>query len=244
MLNPFRSHPFPVQATLEKSIVLSFALPKESLSSFIPSRLELDTFDDKWAFLTIAMVSTTGLRPKGFPPLFGRNFFLVGYRIFVKYYTLKGRRLRGLYILRSETNKRSMQLLGNIFTHYNYETIDIQFDHQKENNRISSKKSQFQLEYSSLNEDLQLPNNSPFRSWKEARRFAGPLPFTFSYQEAKKEMIIVEGVRQNWKPQPINIQNYYFNFLENMDLPNAILANAFEITNIPYYWKKAKIEKW
>jgi len=29
-----------------------------------------------------------------------------------------------------------------------------------------------------------------------------------------------------------------------MKLPEILLANAFVIKNIPYYWKKGKIESW
>jgi len=29
-----------------------------------------------------------------------------------------------------------------------------------------------------------------------------------------------------------------------MNLKGCVLANAFEINNIPYFWKKGRIEKW
>jgi hypothetical protein len=33
-------------------------------------------------------------------------------------------------------------------------------------------------------------------------------------------------------------------FLNDLHLSNAVLANAFVISNIPYFWKKGKIEQW
>ena len=83
-----------------------------------------------------------------------------------------------------------------------------------------------------------------FQDWKEARRFAGPLPFTFSFDAHRNEVLIIEGVRENWTPQPIEVNHYDIHFLEEMGFKNAILANAFQIENIPYYWKKGKIETW
>ena len=74
----------------------------------------------------VAMVQTRELRPKGLPKFRGNSFFLIGYRIFVRYINKAGKRLRGLYILKSETDKKKMEWLGNIFTHYNYSTTDIQ----------------------------------------------------------------------------------------------------------------------
>jgi hypothetical protein len=89
-----------------------------------------------------------------------------------------------------------------------------------------------------------LPDNSPFTDWKEARRYAGPLPFTFTYNKATREVLIIEGVRQNWIPLPIKVIDYKFEYLKILHLKNPILANAFAIYNIPYYWKKGKIELW
>ena len=87
--------------------------------------MTLDTFKDQWAFIAVAMVQTSGLRPKGFPRFLGRDFFLIGYRIFVRFTTKEGKRLRGLYIIKSETNSEIMKFAGNIFTHYNYKTTHI-----------------------------------------------------------------------------------------------------------------------
>lgn len=240
MLSTLKNHPFAVEAFFESSLVLTFAVPKEELETLIPKCLELDTFDDKWAFVAVAMVQTKNLRPKGFPNFLGNDFFLIGYRIFVRYTTSQGKRLRGLYILKSETDKKKMAFMGNIFTHYNYTTTDIKIDE----NEISSEQSKFKIKFDSKETEAELPINSPFLNWKEARRFAGPLPFTFTYNEKTKAVLIIEGVRQNWKPSPIKIEHYDIDFLSRLDLKNPILANAFIISNIPYYWKKGKIDSW
>ncbi|MEO5777108.1 MAG: hypothetical protein ABIQ27_09380 [Flavobacterium sp.] len=89
-----------------------------------------------------------------------------------------------------------------------------------------------------------MPKNSPFKDWAEARRFAGPLPFTFTYNSESKEILIIEGVRQNWTPKPVCVLDYDFAFLKSLKLENPVLANAFIITDIPYYWKKGKKEIW
>ena len=81
-------------------------------------------------------------------------------------------------------------------------------------------------------------------AWKEARRFAGPLPFTFTYNPAKHEVLIIEGVRENWKPMAVNVLDHHFSFIDDLKIPEARLANAFIIRKIPYYWKKGKIESW
>jgi hypothetical protein len=244
MLSFLKNHPFAVEAFFESSVVLTFAVPKEQLESYIPICLQLDTLNDKWAFIAIAMVQTKDLRPKGFPRFMGNDFFLIGYRVFVRYTTNAGKNLRGLYILKSETDKKKMEMMGNMFTHYNYTTTDIL---QKENaisKKISSDKSKFSITLGLTEEEISLPENSPFHDWKEARRFAGPLPFTFTYNPNKNEVLIIEGVRQNWVPAPVKVIDYEFEFLNSLKLKDPILANAFVIKKIPYFWKKGKIESW
>lgn len=125
MLSLLKNHPFAIEAFFESSLIMTFAFPKETIQHLIPESLALDTFNNKWAFIAVAMVQTKKLRPKGFPEFMGNNFFLIGYRVFVRYKNNAGKSLRGLYILKSETDKKKMEFLGNIFTYYNYTTTDI-----------------------------------------------------------------------------------------------------------------------
>jgi len=244
MLSFLKNHPFAVESFFESSTVLTFAVPKEQLQNLIPECLQLDTFQDKWAFVAVAMVQTKELRPKGFPKFMGNNFFLIGYRVFVRYTSNTGKKLRGLYILKSETDKKKMEIMGNIFTHYNYTTTDINQSETNGTKELSSIKSNFKLTLDQAEQEVSLPENSPFADWKEARRYAGPLPFTFTYNKETKEVLIIEGVRQNWTPNPVKVIDYNFEFLDTIKLQNPVLANAFVIKNIPYQWKKGKIDLW
>jgi len=244
MLSSLKNHPFAVEAFFDSSIVVGFAVPKKELLSLLPECLEPDTFQDKWGFVALAMVSTKNLRPKGFPFFMGDDFFLTGYRIFVRYTTNAGKRLRGLYIIKSETDRRKMQFFGNIFTHYRYTTTDIKSIIEGSRTTISSIKSGLNIVVDAVTGDIPLPAGSPFNDWKEARRFAGPLPFTFTYNQGKKEVLIIEGVRENWVPAPIGLISWKSSFIDNLSLNGLVPANAFIIRNIPYHWKKGKRELW
>ncbi len=245
MTDLLKNHPFAVEAFFERSVVLTFSVPKARLEHLLPECLQLDTFKDHWAFVAMAMVQTKSLRPKGFPKIFGNDFFLTGYRVFVRKYTnTNGLRLRGLYILKSETNKKKIEFFWNIFTHYKYTTTDIKEKEHDKEIVIESNASRFKIELDLADGVVPLPENSPFADWKEARRFAGPLPFTFTYNKETKEVLIIEGVREHWQPNPIKVISYQLSFLEEMGLADAVLANAFVINQVPYYWKKGKIEQW
>ena len=244
MRESLKNHPFAVEAFFKRSIVLTFAVPKNELHQLIPDCLSLDTFDDEWGFIAIAMVQTRDLRPKGFPTFLGQDFFLIGYRVFVKYRNQADKRLRGLFILKSETDRKFMEVFGNLFTHYRYTTTDISQVRINDSIETSSLKSGFRFKIELGAGDVPLPVDSPFPDWKTARRYAGPLPFTFTCDPDRNEVLIIEGVRQNWIPKPIIVTEYECSFLESLNLDKPILANAFTITDIPYYWKRGKIEKW
>lgn len=243
MLDALKRHPFAVEAYFKSSVVLTFAFPKEDLEPLIPECLTLDTYDDKWGFVAVAMVQTKQLRPKGFPSYLGNDFFLIGYRIFTRYRDVRGKSLRGLYILKSQADKIWMTIVGNIFTHYNYTKIDVQQDYKGDQFNIYDKKGGFKIEYRG-DKTAPLPNASPFSDWKKARRYAGPLPFTFQYDNENKEVMIIEGVRSNWKPEPIHVETCEVPFLDQLPISKPILANAFRIKDVPYYWKKGRTETW
>lgn len=245
MLSFLKKHPFAVEAFFESSLVFTFAVPKKQVQHLIPDCLTLDTFEDKWAFIAVAMVQTKSLRPRGFPKILGNDFFLIGYRIFVRFRNRAGKNLRGLYILKSETDKKKMEFLGNIFTHYSYTTTDIRRIRQNGTTEISSHRSGFSVRIDdSGNEEMALPPGSPFADWKEARRFSGPLPFTFTWLPAENKILTIEGVRENWKPQPVKVLQHNFSFIDAFAFDGARLANAFIIRDIPYYWKRGKTEQW
>jgi hypothetical protein len=244
MLSWLKTHPFAVEAFFDRSLVLTFAAPAAEIQALLPASLVPDTFQNEWGFVAVALVQTRQLRPKGWPAFLGHDFCLVGYRAFVRYVTPAGKRLRGLYILRSETDRRHMELLGNLFTHYRYATTDITLTEDASGLLAASRQSDFHIQVAPPSPEVALPIGSPFASWAEARRFAGPLPFTFSVEAAARRIVIIEGVRQHWQPEPVAIEQAHVGFLSQLPLSKLVLANAFLVRNVPYHWKKGRTEPW
>lgn len=244
MLKFLKDHPFAVEAFFERSTVFTYAVEREQAEHLIPECLTLDLFDDRWAFIAVAMVQTRDLRPRGFPLVFGNDFVLIGYRVFVRYTDSSGKPMRGLYILKSQTNRRKMQVFGNFFTHYNYSTTDIERENKGGVISVESNRSDFRARFTEGDENTSLPTGSPFASWKEARKYAGPLPFTFTYEQDTKKVVIIEGVRKDWKPMPVAVTEHRFPFVDSLNLNETRLANAFTIRNVPYMWKRGRIDYW
>ena len=235
-----RRHPIPVRAHFDHSLVLTYALPAHVLEPLLPPGLTLDTYDG-YGFVAVAMVQTRDLRPTFLPRVFGQDFVLTGYRIFTKFRTPAGRTLRGLRILRSDADRALMVAGGNLLTHYNYRKCDASVAATQKALAICIRTPGGAADVdvtADLSADGNLPADSPFRTLHDARRFAGPLPYTFDYEPQTHAIIAIKGVRENWSPRLVDVdvrQLWFFN-REAFAGVTPILASAFHVRDIPYRW--------
>jgi uncharacterized protein YqjF (DUF2071 family) len=244
MLHLLRRHPLSIAAFFRHSLVLTYALPPEILAPLLPEGLVLDTFRG-YAFLAIALVETEHLRPGVLPAFLGRDFFLSGYRIFTR---LAGgaQSKRGLKILRSDTDREWMVRAGNLLTHYNYRLCRAALT--EDGNEIhwivrtESSEADLDVVAHLAGAPGALPEGSPFATMAEARRFAGPLPYTFEYEEQTGSITGVLAERQAWDPQPVVVEVRQNTFLEREPFCSArpILANAFHVRDVPYRWQRGR----
>jgi uncharacterized protein YqjF (DUF2071 family) len=247
MIASLQRHPFPVVARFDRVVAVSFAFPEGVLRTMIPRGLAIDAYEG-FGFVTVALVWTRKLRPAGFPEFLGRDFFLSGTRIFTRLEDESGRRLRGLKIIRSETDKRSMVWAGNLMTSYNYRLARVKIDEEGAETRIVVKRQggevSLDLRFDAVSPDPALPEGSPFPDWRTARRFAGPMPFTFS-PESDGTFVVIEGSRDEWKPRPVEVKSWEVGLFREEPLRGAtpILANAFVVEGVDYRWEKGRIVK-
>lgn len=240
-----RRHPFAVEAFFDRAIVLTYAFPQMQLRTYIPDCLSLDTYHDEYAFVAVAAVQTRDLRPKSFPRFLGQDFLLMGYRIFVRYENRAGKRMRGLYILKSETDRKSMEVLGNLLTRYHYVKTGVALENEGERTTVQCGNSGLLVTIDrSQDDNLALPAGSPFDELGDARRFAGPLPFTFSVEPNSRRIVIIEGVRTNWAPRPVRVTQHRVPFVTSLAESDPVLASAFMVDKVPYWWKRGVVERW
>jgi hypothetical protein len=244
MLHLLKRHPFPVKAHFGHSLVLTFAFPQDMLRPLLPPGLVLDTYANH-GFVAIALVETQRLRPSFLPAWLGQDFFLSGYRIFTRLGHASSA-LRGLYILRSDTNRLLMARAGNTLTHYHYSLCHAVCK-QSENHlrwQVTTPAAEADL---LVTADLgtkpaPLPEGSLFPDMQSARRFAGPLPYTFNYEARTNSIITVRGVREAWEPQPVrvSVEKLAYFCRDPFRQAPVQLANAFHLQNVPYRWERGR----
>jgi hypothetical protein len=216
------------------------------LQSLLPPGLTVDTYGD-YGFIAIAMVQTKKLHPAFLPAALGVDFFLTGYRVFARF-TAKPS-LRGLRILRSDTDRLLMAVGGNLLTHYGY--VHCQAAMTAEGGRlhvtVTSPGAAADLDVVAdlSSRPAPLPAGSPFANLEDARRFAGPLPYTFDYERETNSIVMIKATRSSWEPQPISVDVRKATFLEHPPFSTVapILANAFHVENVPYRWERGVVER-
>jgi hypothetical protein len=243
MLHLLRRHPVAVAAYFRHALVLTYALPQEVLEPLLPVGLELDLWRGV-GFLAVALVQTEGLRPSFLPAWCGCDFFLSGYRIFAR--LSGGNSLRGLRILRSDTDRRLMVTAGNLLTHYNYSLCKAELEERDGEIEWTVTTPQGEADLDVVanvgDEPAALPAGSPFQSMAEARRFAGPLPYTFDYENETRGIIGIRAMRPEWNPKPVAVEVKQATFFEQEPFCRClpVLANAFHVQGVPYEWQRGR----
>lgn len=247
MRHLLQRHPVPMRTRFANSLVLTYALPPHLLAPLVPPGLTLDTYTDpagtEHGFVAAAVVDTRALRPAALPARLGRDLILTGYRVFTRFPTPGGRTMRGLRILRSDTGDRLMAVGGNLFSRYRYH-------HARIGTRTLGDTLEFKVLSSDGHADLHvradlastpapLPPGSPFADARAARRFAGPLPYTFEYESQTRSIIVVKATRTHWDPVPVSVDVPRLTFFDHGPFAGShpVLANAFHVADVDYGWE-------
>jgi hypothetical protein len=136
-----------------------------------------------------------------------------------------------------------MTVLGDLFTRHRYTYRPIAA--AREGARLSIRSGDFAVTVDTsppldaLDDPRLLPAGSPFADWREARRFAGPMPHTFSALGGV-EVLVVEGVREAWRPRPVRAHEAVVPYIERHGLAGPTLASAFVLEGVPHRWKRRR----
>ncbi|OLC44498.1 MAG: hypothetical protein AUH43_18640 [Acidobacteria bacterium 13_1_40CM_65_14] len=231
-------HAVPIVAHFDWALAVTLAAPEASVQPLVAPGLSLDSFRGS-GFLAAACVKTRRLRPRGLPAWMGVDFFLVGYRIFVRFESSTGRRFRGLQILGSETDRWIMAIGGGLFTHYAYRKVRVNGAWGDGRALHIATSSGFDV---AVKDEAVLPTGSVFADWDEARRYAGPMPFTFASADGGRAIVRVEGSRVHWEPRPVGVASATIPFLSRL-VPDAVPVAAFLAEGVDYEWKRGHVER-
>ncbi|WP_306368267.1 DUF2071 domain-containing protein [Nocardiopsis sp. CC223A] len=251
-----RQHPLPMRAHFTDSLVLTYAFPPHVLRPLLTPGLELDTYrapdGTEHGFAAVAAVSLRALRPAFLAPSLGADQVMTGYRVFARLpvertATDGTRTLRGLRILRSQTSSPLLAAAGTLLTRYGYEraTLGTRRVGDRLEVAVRSPDGRADLRVGAALDTgtAPLPDGSPFATLRDARRFAGPLPYTFEHDPRSGGVLVVKALRTSWEPRPVAVDVERLTFFRHGPFHGTepVLANAFHVADVDYGWHPGRL---
>jgi hypothetical protein len=230
-------------------LVITWAFPPEVLEPYCVPGLELDTYTapdgQTYAFAAVALVDLDQLRVAGVPRRLGSAQLMAGYRVFMRMPTGDRVRMRGLRILASQATAPLGVVGANLTTRYHYTTVRAEMTETYGvlHARFTTGDGSADLDATAYLGDPSLPAETPFASERAARRFAGPLPYTFSPDP--DGIVVVKSSRSDWQPQPVRVDVATATFFDRgpfAGVPRR-LANAFHIADVDYGWQAGELHR-
>ena len=246
------SLPFAANTIWEQAICVNVRMLPEALRPLIPGQFELDLYDGH------AFVSLTASRLKNFgvgklPAAARMNFYQATYRAHVTFTDFRGRRIRGCYFVRSETNSHIMSLTANLlpeFKAHHCSTYPILMAKQGSHLVLSVDSAddaagKVVLVIDTSHPLPEMPAGSVFRSVDEAYDYIVEFHDAFSYNPDTGDVFILRIDRGPWHIKIHEPLDHYLGFFEEGPFPagSCQLDSVFYFTQTPYRWLPLLTEK-
>src|SRR5262245_57775173 len=203
------SLPFEANTVWAEAVCANVALDPAALRPLVPAVFDLDLYGGKaWVTLTASRLKDFGV--SRLPRALRMNFYQATYRAHVSYTDFRGRRLRGCYFVRSETNSRVMSLTANLlpeFRAHRCGTCPILMarrgDHLLLTVDSADAAGKVVLVLDVARPRAGMPPASRFPSVPEARGLLVDFYDAFSYDPAAGAVLILQIDRGGWDVQVV-----------------------------------------
>jgi uncharacterized protein YqjF (DUF2071 family) len=244
--------PFDANTVWAEAVCVNYHLDPAALRPLVPAAFDLDLYAGK------AFVSLTASRLKDFgvgwvPAALRMNFYQATYRAHVTYTDFRGRRMRGCYFVRSETNSRLMSLTANLlpeFRAHHCRTYPIFMARQDGQLVLSvdsgaDRAGKVVLVLDTARPLAGMPPTSAFPSVAEAYSFLVDFYDAFSFAPESGEVLLLEIERGPWHIHVVEPLDYYLGYFSDGPFPpgSAELDSVFYFRNVPYRWLPLLKEK-
>jgi uncharacterized protein YqjF (DUF2071 family) len=242
---PEPSLPFQANTIWAEAVCVNIRVRPENLRMLVPPPFELDVYKG-WGF-----VSLTASRLKEFgvgvlPKALRMNFYQATYRAHVTFTDFRGRRLRGCYFVRSETNSHLMSLTANLLPEFKahhcgtYPMLMVRhgdrFIFTADTGSDPAGKVVLVLDTSSSRDCL--PPGSCFASLEAAYEYIVDFYDAFSRDPDTGDVFILRIDRGPWQVRIPELIDHYLGYIRDGPFPlgAAELDSVFYFQNTPYRW--------
>jgi len=218
---------------MKDGFVLVYRTPAPSVAGLVPEGFDLNTRNG-YAFWNIAISQVEALRPWGLPPWGGFDCAIVTCGLSVSTQTRTGKKMRGLYPVRSDADPRFLWFLGNEFLSFQTHRATIEFEQKGHRLIVTVDSQEDDQGHAYLSVDLERPVSMTL----ESAHFPVHPGILMSHDKWLSRIHFTEMIHDLLFPwNPVHIQEARWNLFRDLDQEQAVLETAFRIEPAEFTWR-------
>lgn len=214
--------PLTYTGALHQVRLINFSVEKQEVLPLLPPGLALRDFHGR-ALISLVNVQLRHMRPGFLPQALHFNYQHIGFRLLIDDTRYNQGMAKGIYFLRSFTDKALMVLGGSWFTNYKLEQA-----------RLINGQDTFELRQQDRFLRYRLRQEQPLQVNQELLGMVGALDRAYSF--IGQQLVRVRIMRERWPLTWATCEGFETNFFET-----ARFEGAFQVGEvIPYQWLPPK----
>ena len=220
-MNFLKQIPITYVGQLHDVKLINFSVDMEEVLPHVPAGIKVRDFDGK-AIISMVNVKLKQMRPVGLPKNLSFEYQHVAFRLLVDDSELNNGDCKGIFFLKSFTNKPMVAWGGNLMTNYQLSPAKIQDDAEF----VLQQEDRF-ISYRLTNEEVEvMPDLKPI---------IGAIDRAYAMEGER--LMKTQIQREEWPIEWVDCQGFDTNFFQS-----AKLLGAFQVKNIiDYQWLPAKM---
>ncbi|PTX11356.1 uncharacterized protein DUF2071 [Pontibacter mucosus] len=202
--------------------LINFSVEKEEVLPYLPKGLKTRDFHGR-ALISMVNVKLRNMRPDFVPKPLHFNYQHIGFRLLVDDAPYSNGAAKGIYFMRSFTDKALMVQGGSLLTNYRLEKANIR-----------NKETDFELRQGESYLTYTLRDEPPAQVNQELQEMVGALDRAYSYING--ELVRVQIMRERWPIEWVSCEGFKTNYFKT-----ARFEGAFQVREvIHYHWLPPK----
>jgi len=215
MISALKNIPITYQGELHDVRLVNFLVHPDEIQPLVPSTIPIRKFGDK-AMISMVNVRLKKMRPDFLPAGLDFNYEHIGFRLLIEDAPLNTGTNKGIYFIKSFTDKAWITWGGRYFT-----------DYQLEQATISWTPQQFNLQQDNLYVSYSISNQAPDPQ-PELKEIIGQLDRAYSVQKEHLRMVQIQ--REKWPLEELAVTDFKTNFFRT-----AEFIGAFRVPETIFY---------
>lgn len=215
-MNFLKRLPIRYKGELHNVKLINFSVDLDEVSRMVPQEIKIRKFEDR-AIISMVNVRLENMRPIGLPVHASFDYQHVAFRLLIDDSHLNNGASKGIYFLKSFTNKPLMVLAGSLLSHYKLSRAEI-----NDNYGFDLWQGDKFVRYGL--------NQREFRGTDQLKSDIAALDRAYAVDNGRLVQTLIQ--RQKWPIEWVNCVDFKTNFFESAKFLGAFQVNQM----IDYTW--------